>query len=39
MHEPLIEIYDPEYYKEVFLHHELYSRADTLYHGYLIICI
>ncbi|CAK72114.1 unnamed protein product (macronuclear) [Paramecium tetraurelia] len=32
MHEPLIEIYDPEYYKEVFINHELYQRADVLYH-------
>ncbi|CAD8075856.1 unnamed protein product [Paramecium sonneborni] len=32
MHEPLIEIYDPEYYKEVFINHQLYQRADVLYH-------
>lgn len=39
MHEPLIEIYDPEYYKEVFINHELYQRADVLYHEYKCIII
>jgi hypothetical protein len=32
MNKPFIFLYDPEYYKQLFVNHEMYTKVDVLYH-------